>query len=369
MELESLLKEYKLACHSRLGKPSGERLAYTGHLDQLMRQHLALERRDARRHDTREQMLAKGVPLVTVRDEQPVSEDHIGEPMPSRVRRGLDDDMWDCGNDDWPVTTEVLDSFFKTSPKVRAVRGGVSVQARSARALSSTKLLIKDAMDIPRDTTFQVRLSCQQQHPGLCAHRDRAIYPSALQLARSMEKCLHKGLQYKFICVWEPDNDAESAPFPKQYFYVASIRTRRLHKQVTHVLVRCQEGWGDDVGMTLELAQAVIDHKWAFITLWTLAREVLEAGVTSLRIGTFDYTDVDGNESSIVPRFDPGNPSWAVWPDEFRPAPRPRQANEIPDDPLDRLRKKKKKPPTGGVKAGRGRRREEGEYGGAEPRS
>lgn len=372
MELESLLAEFKLACHSRKKKPMGERLAYSGHLDQLMRTHLKLERRDARRHDTREQMLGKGVPLVKLRASNPIydgfregtPEDDSGEPMPSRIRRGLADDLWDCGNDDWPVTPLVIDSFLTTCPGVvtesnNAPCSGIRNKARTARAHGADKLLIRDCNDIPRSRRFQVRLSCQQQHPGLCAHRDRAIYPEALALARSMEKCLHIGLQHSYICVWEPDNDADSTPFPKSFFYVASIRGRRLHKQVTHVLVRCKEGWEGD-RMTLDLAQTIIAHKWSFITLWTLAREVLSAGLRSLRLGTFDYEDVNGHESSIIPVFAPGDPSWAVWPDVFKPAPKPRREHEIPDDPLDRRPQKTKKTHTGGVQAGRGRRREEG---------
>eukprot|EP00959_Pyramimonas_sp_CCMP1952_P282024 5894542-Pyramimonas_sp.AAC.1 len=105
--------------------------------------------------------------------------------------------------------------------------------------------------------------------------------------------------------------------------------------------------------MTLDLGQ-VLPQKWAFITLWTLAAEVLRAGAKSLRLGTFDYLNVDGHESSIIPLLEPGNPSWAVWPDEFRPPRRPRRENEIPDDLLDQ-RPRKPKRRTAGVQVGRER--------------
>lgn len=63
MQLEGLLSEYRAAVPTAKQAPSLERVAYLGHLSQLMKQHVKAGRDDSRGELSRSELIKHGVPL------------------------------------------------------------------------------------------------------------------------------------------------------------------------------------------------------------------------------------------------------------------------------------------------------------------
>ena len=96
------------------------------------------------------------------------------------------DDIFDFGCQEKPVRHDVLRAFLQQEDEHTSGHG-VARRAHAARRKAVSQLLVYDQGDIPDGRRFQIRPSCQELHPGMCAWIDRDIYSSALKLARNFE--------------------------------------------------------------------------------------------------------------------------------------------------------------------------------------
>ena len=127
----------------------------------------------------------------------------------------------------------------------------------------------------------------------------------------------------------------------QDHFLVALVRQRRLHEQITHVLLTCS--LARERYLTLDLEPAKM--RLRFVTLWTIARDILTACMepASVRITIMESEIASACEVELKEKLE----TMEVWPTVFRRPPQPR-----PEGHLDTLddEKKKPKPKSGGVK-------------------
>lgn len=136
----------------------------------------------------------------------------------SRLDGGEDEDMcvdepeapevWDCGDEDWPIRSNVLNSFLASHPAVESA--GIPGIARKAHLIRHHEhqgdlLIVNDVKDVPEEKVFRHRFCCHEVHPGLCASADAAIYTNSLQIAKNLEAALDESFNHRFIEVFCPD--------------------------------------------------------------------------------------------------------------------------------------------------------------------
>jgi hypothetical protein len=253
-----------------------------------------------------------------------------------------DNDLFKLGDQRWPVRVDVVSQFLQSDGNGVP---GVAAKAHRLRKLAAKRLIVKDGGDIPETRVFSHQQCCGEAHPGLCADRDQNIYVEALALAKNFERCLHKELLHNVFMLIE---DSDEGPHKQPVFiFFARVRARRLHMQVTHVVLECvphPDG-------TLSCSQ----HKprqWAFMSLWSLARQLLRDGWKNIQM-TVMSCSTPGDDDAALGRFCPedvvAEEVFRLWPGTFRrPRPPPRDNNgpDLGDRPVRRPRR-----PTGGVKA------------------
>jgi hypothetical protein len=138
---------------------------------------------------------------------------------PSRLDGDDDEDMcvdeveapefWDCGDEDWPIRSNVLNSFLASHPAVETAGiPGIAGKANLIRhhEHQGDLLIVNDAKDVPEEKVFRHRFSCHEAHPGLCAWADAAIYTDSLQIAKNLEAALDESFNHRFIAVFCPDS-------------------------------------------------------------------------------------------------------------------------------------------------------------------
>ena len=117
------------------------------------------------------------------------------------------DEVFDCGDSDWPVRAEVVRSFLDKEVG-RASVAGVARKSIEVRQQAVSGMIVYDQDDIPDSRRYSIRLSCSEMHPGICAWADRAIYWDALKLARNFEVCFGQEKLHKFARLSDPSKDA-----------------------------------------------------------------------------------------------------------------------------------------------------------------
>ena len=127
--------------------------------------------------------------------------------------REASDDIFDFGCQERPVRTDVLKFFLEQHSEPASVPG-VAKRAFRARRKVVSQLLVCDQGDIPDRRRYEIRPSCQELHPGICAFIDRDIYSSALKLARNFEVYFDKDKLHKFACLSDPRRDAAGPQLP-----------------------------------------------------------------------------------------------------------------------------------------------------------
>lgn len=255
MDLEGLLSEVKSAVPFSKRSPNSERVAYLATLAQRMKDHLARGRLDSRGPAPRDQMLAADVPLehrraaaaasrldpswlwtqmakfhrenpkaslrdlrdqwrgmvkrVGRRQDGPVDASNVAQGtaeelegiQPPEISRLLD-----IGNEAWPTRPEIIHDYVQ-GHFCHEVAGtaGIARKVERIRKVEASRLIVRDAQDIPDSRLFSHRHPCGDAHPGLCATRDAKIYSSALKLAKSIESALSADWLHKFFALMDQD--------------------------------------------------------------------------------------------------------------------------------------------------------------------
>lgn len=246
---------------------------------------------------------------------------------------GSDDELFNVGSASWPVRPEVLAAFLEQDA-VGGGNDGVAAKAARLRKANMGSLVVQDRQDIPADRTFVCRTSCSELHPGLCASRDNAIYHQALAFAKNLESFLSREVLHTFIKV--EDNSAVDR---LQFYYFCRKRARRMHAHCTHILVRCVEL----PDLKIFLGQQHL-HEWWFVTVWGIARDVLQRGWEHIDVAIMDWRNEAGDNSCVELLNEVQRAT--LWPGNYRRARAPRaEGPPIPDD----LRRQRRRH-TGGVK-------------------
>ena len=169
-------------------------------------------------------------------------------------------------------------------------------KAVAARRKVVSQLLVCDQGDVPDERKYEIRLSCQELHPGICAWVDRDIYASALKLAHNFEVYFDNDKLHKFACISDPSHDASSRQ-QSWYVYFTRRRVRRPHSQVTHVFVACVVH-PDPGGTYVSLEQRSFDL-WRFQTVWDIAKAARRSRYKQLSVQMMDSVPA-GNGSFLL---------------------------------------------------------------------
>ena len=354
MELESMLAQAKASVPFGKQAPLSERLVYLSLLNQLMKAHLEQGRVDSRGPESRSSLLERGVPLrqhppttsrvderwiriminrwkalhpgasgddfvekrqalraqwASMSDEernrevqalparwnQELGEDPVVASPEPHVGFGASETFFDMGCREWPVRTDVLSSFLRQEDG-QASEPGVARKAVAARRKAVSQLLVCDQGDVPDERKYEIRLSCQELHPGICAWVDRDIYASALKLAHNFEVYFDNDKLHKFACISDPSHDASSRQ-QSWYVYFTRRRARRPHSQVTHVFVACVVH-PDPGGTYVSLEQRSLGL-WRFQTVWDIAKAARRSRYKQLSVQMMDSVPA-GNGSFLL---------------------------------------------------------------------
>ena len=205
------------------------------------------------------------------------------------------DDFFDMGCREWPVRIDVLSSFL-TQEDGKASGPGVANKSAMARQKAASQLLVCDQGDAPDERKYEMRLSCQELHPGICAWVDRDIYTNALRLARNFEVYFDNDKLHKFARISDLSHDAGSRQ-QTWYVYFTRRRARRPHSQVTHVFVACVTH-PDPGGTYVSLEQRSLGL-WRFQTVWDIAKAALRSRCSQLSVQMMDSVPA-GNGSFLL---------------------------------------------------------------------
>ena len=182
------------------------------------------------------------------------------------------------------MRTDVLSSFLRQGGG-EASGPGVANKSVAARRKAASQLLVCDQGDVPDERKYEMRLSCQELHPGICAWVDRDIYTSALRLARNFEVYFDDDKLHKFVRISDPSHDASSRQQP-WYVYFTRRRARRPHSQVTHVFVACVVH-PDPGGTYVSLEQRSLGL-WRFQTVWDIAKAACRSRCNQVSVQMMD---------------------------------------------------------------------------------
>ena len=257
--------------------------------------------------------------------------------------RDASDDIFDFGSQEEPVRPDVLRDFLQQDDE-QASRQGVADRANAARRRALSHLLVCDQGDIPDGRRFQIRPSCQELHPGICAWIDRDIYSSALKLARNFEVYFDKAKLHKFACLSDPRHDAANRQQP-WYIYFTRIRARRPHSQATHVFVACVVH-PDPGSIYVSLEQRGLGL-WRFQTVWDLAKAALRSRYKQLRVQMMNSSPVGKGSFLLGGCRGSGEDARLLWPGALKQHRPPADGPPI-DDGADRVKKSGRR--TAGIK-------------------
>jgi hypothetical protein len=336
MELENQFAAIRAAVPFSKHVVNAERLSYLGNLESLMSFHTKSGRNDTRGLETRDELLKKGVPLEQRPPKLYRNDDasrrmfarHIsnGHTLRQKSEEADPDEGIDpkdvesylgyAGDIDTPVRPEVLGQMVYQSSSIRA--GGVQSKVNKIRQERSPSLLAMDAHGIPDDRRLEVRLSCVEMHPGLCAHRDQD-YMEIYQLAKSFENCLGDHLLHRFV-MFRNTNSNEH-----QYHYFARRRPRATNMQTTHSLISCKSHANGSIELAVRSSKI-----WELVTLWTIARNLLRSGWREISI--LNTTWRNNDDGTVTPSIDASSPVWDVWPRLYKRPPKPRDDGPPGDD-------------------------------------
>ena len=121
-------------------------------------------------------------------------------------------------------------------------KGGLKLRLEAMRTAFREHFFVADKQIIPEAEEFCLDLPCSQIHPGLCAHRDAAIYCKVLQMSKSLEH---------FVCRRHLDSSgkvyeiqADHNDINPMLVFISHKRSRRLHVQISVVFagVGCRAG-------------------------------------------------------------------------------------------------------------------------------
>ncbi len=205
-------------------------------------------------------------------------------------------------------------------------------------------MVVHDEGRIAEDEQFCYTFSCKELHHGLCAFADTGCYAECKALAKNLERAFPSEMQFSFFGFADPANNDPAM----HVYFLARVRPRRFHSQITHCMVRCikHENFGD-FGVNLSLQQRV--HKmWDFASLWEVAKDLLAAGMSAIRVHKLPHRrQGDGTYDAYFPRHTAKGMD--VWPGEYRPPKKAQKKDPIPgDDDRPKPKRQSRKP---GIKA------------------
>jgi hypothetical protein len=200
--------------------------------------------------------------------------------LPADVR--IDESEWALGDDEWPVSRRVLESFLTEHGPDRT--DGVARRMQHARWELRELLLAKEEQAIPQSIAFTHQPSCCELHPGLCITKDAAIYDVAVLMASRMESFFTDDCLGSYFAVL----DESIAEDPLCFIYFANRRGRRFGAQVTHVFFECESA-GEQSFTFKEDDETGL---FAFHTVWSLAKlALLKASSGKLFLSTAHHSD------------------------------------------------------------------------------
>ena len=160
-------------------------------------------------------------------------------------------------------------------------KGGLKLRLEAMRTAFREHFFVADKQIIPEAEEFCLDLPCSQIHPGLCAHRDAAIYCKVLQMSKSLEH---------FVCRRHLDSSgkvyeiqADHNDINPMLVFISHKRSRRLHVQISVVFagVGCRAG-GQLFFEPRRLPDGRFENKFHFSTVWHIAHEYVGRGVERL---------------------------------------------------------------------------------------
>jgi len=113
------------------------------------------------------------------------------------------------------------------------------------------------------------------------------VYTDSLRLAASLERCLDKPLLHTFFAVTDANTNNGG------FYYFASLRSRSVYNQLKHAVVRCCRSANGTHSLGLQQG----GKQWDYISLWTLAKLVLQAQYR--RVFVFKMAWVSNDDGSV----------------------------------------------------------------------
>ena len=364
MKLESELAAVRAALPRGKACPGAEMQCYLPHVSMILQQHVATGRPNPNAPEKQADLIRENVPLEqrparrwfrpdrtalnaknTRRCDGSIESPEtcvVEDALPQADEQHYDyDALWDIGDDQLPMRESVLRRFLAEASNRSTV--GCANKAAEIRKTNAASLIVKDNNAVPAEKKFCIRLSCRELHPGLCCSRDSEVYRDALQLAKSLERCIGEHLLYKFILLKEGTPGDRRGKF----FYVCRRRRRRPYSQMTHVLAKVRR-----TNTGSYVFQEMQAKRWFFWTLWSVAKTLLEARWA--RILVCELSWLNNDDGSVVVNNSALN-QWEVWPSTFK-SPKKEAVDDGPrldDGPRPRAAKKRSGgvhiiPPTGG---------------------
>ena len=127
---------------------------------------------------------------------------------------------------------------------------------------------------------------------------------------------MHLGSLILILCSLQ-DNGLIGEPL---YYLYAHCRVRRFHTQVTHAVVSCEFGL-DGIDGVLRLKEAPCGEVWDYISLWSVAKRVLNLGPAAARVVILAHQNLNYHRVAELPGDAPY--TFDVWPEVFKQVPVP----------------------------------------------
>jgi hypothetical protein len=373
MHLEGLLSELKQTTRAATGKfcIAAESLVSLCYCSKLMRTHVQSGRQDCTGLDQREQMVANGVPVIRAYRAAQAN----GASASARSSRSsgsstlATESLFDCGDDVFPVREDVVRQFVEQHVSTRSLAcAGLRNKAVQVRKACLNDLIVReDTEAIPEARQYRHRFSCSELHPGLCAAADADVYHDSKLLAKSFERFMTESLVSSYIAMnsrvkkpeqvaGRPENEEPQERPPEcMFIYLARVKARRFHSQVTHVLVRCvphSQPTSSSPIPVLHLSLGQCEYRcWEFMTLWSLAKELLQKQCEVVHLKVLQVTEHPSDGTVALSASDLDLLGDEIWPTLYV---KPRAAAQgddlqIPGDVPKPPRRRAKA--TGGIKA------------------
>ncbi len=156
------------------------------------------------------------------------------------------------------------------------------------------------------------RYTCEERHPGLCYHKDRAIYTEVLKLSRRIESICTADRRAKWLFFWDQEQTV-SMPL-----YFCEKRARRSFAPQAVVLAHATLLPSDEAEWSQIWFSELAGGFFEFTSVWSFAKNLILAGVKDLycSVGVRRWVHAPGtffSDSTLLVKW-PGESRIQVWP-------------------------------------------------------